>query len=219
MERLTIRVETGQNRFGNPIKALFNPNQITVDKDVPWVSVPTATRDVPDASFTHGDAATLTLDLFFDTYEDGTSVLRITDRVFHLATVEQHGNVHRPPICQLSWGSGIFFQGVLTHLTQRFTLFLSDGTPVRATLTCTFRQWRSRRDEESLQKLESADVAKQYIVRRSDTLSSIANQLYGNPALWRPIADANRIVNPRVLEPGTALLIPALQPEVPAGGR
>src|SRR5262249_9694826 len=171
---------------------------------------PTAGRDVPDGQFTFGEPATLTMDLFFDTYEDRVSVLRKTDQVFHLTTVEKHGDIHRPPICQLSWGMGIFFQGVLTSLTQRFTLFLPTGTPVRATLGCTFRQWRSGREEESLQRRESVDVAKRRIVKQGDTLSSIANEEYRDPALWRPIADANRIVNPRLLKPGTSLVVPAL---------
>jgi len=218
MEKLKISVETGDHTFGNPIVALFNPNQITIDKTVPWTSLATATRDVPDAQFTHGEAATLSMDLFFDTYEQRTNVKLQTDKVYHLATVEQHGKFHRPPICRLSWGAGIFFQGVLTHLSQRFTMFLADGTPVRATLSCTFRQWRSAKDEKSIQKLESADVAKRRIVKRGDTLSSIANEEYRDPTLWRPIADANGIVNPRLLMAGTALLIPALRGGIPPVG-
>jgi nucleoid-associated protein YgaU len=212
VEKLKIRVETGPNTFAREIVALFNPNQITVQKEVQWDTVPTAGRDVPEGQFTHGQPAILSMDLFFDTFEDGISVLSRTDEVFHLTTVEQHGDIHRPPICQLSWGLGVFFQGVLTSLTQRFTLFLSTGVPVRATLSCTFRQWRSGRDEESLQKRESVDVVKQRIVKQGDTLSSIANEEYRDPALWRPIADANELSNPRLLTAGTSLVIPTIRP-------
>ena len=212
LEKLKIRVETGPNTFGRQIVAMFNPNQITVQKNVNWETVATLGRDVPDGQFTHGDPATLSLDLFFDTFEDGVSVLKRTDDIFHLTTVEKHGDIHRPPVCQLSWGLGIFFQGVLTSLSQRFTLFLPTGIPVRATLNCTFRQWRSGRDEESLQRRESVDVAKRRVVKLGDTLSSIANEEYRDPSLWRPIADANRLVNPRLLVPGMELVVPALSP-------
>ena len=56
-----------------------------------------------------------------------------------------------------------------------------------------------------------------WIVRRGDTLSSIANDEYRDPGLWRPIAQANGIFNPRILEPGTQLLIPALRAGAIAG--
>jgi nucleoid-associated protein YgaU len=47
-------------------------------------------------------------------------------------------------------------------------------------------------------------------VRRGDTLSGIAAAEYGDPALWRPIARANGIVDPRHVEPGRELTIPVL---------
>jgi nucleoid-associated protein YgaU len=49
-------------------------------------------------------------------------------------------------------------------------------------------------------------------VRRNDTLHSIAAEEYRDPALWRHIAKANGIVNPRDLKPGTVLTIPRLRP-------
>ena len=48
-------------------------------------------------------------------------------------------------------------------------------------------------------------------VKQGDTLRLIAAREYGNPDLWRRIADANRIDNPRLLKPGTKLIIPPLE--------
>jgi nucleoid-associated protein YgaU len=48
-------------------------------------------------------------------------------------------------------------------------------------------------------------------VRRYDTLQSLAADEYGDPALWRPIALANSIINPRDLAAGTILTIPKLR--------
>jgi len=103
------------------------------------------------------------------------------------------------------------FTGVLTSLNQRFTLFLDDGTPVRATLTCDFTEVGSQARARAAE-LHSSDVAKTRQVQRYDTLQSLAADEYGDPALWRPIATANGIVNPRDLRPGTMLTIPKLQP-------
>jgi nucleoid-associated protein YgaU len=59
-------------------------------------------------------------------------------------------------------------------------------------------------------ELHSADVAKRRIVRRGDTLSSIAIEQYNDVTQWRAIAIANDIDNPRALTPGQVLVIPKL---------
>jgi hypothetical protein len=216
LAKLNILVEAKSKPLefdhGNPIVALFNPNAISIQKTANWKLVPAAERDVPGSQFTFGEPATLTMDLLFDTYEAASDVRKHTERVVALTTVEQHGDFHRPPVCQLSWGAfGVFFQGVLQSLSQRYTLFLPDGTPVRATLGCSFREWRSDDEEAKRQNKQSIDVAKMRTVRRGDTLQGIASEEYQDPTLWRPIADANRITNPRLLAPGQTLAIPALR--------
>lgn len=51
-----------------------------------------------------------------------------------------------------------------------------------------------------------------YTVREGDSLSSIAERLYGNSAEWRPIYEANRdrLVSPEALQVGMTLRIPPL---------
>jgi nucleoid-associated protein YgaU len=212
MDKLKILIETAPGTFGKEVEVLYNPNKVTLTRTAQWKLWRTAVRDAPPSQFTHGEPATLTLELFFDTYESGEDVQNHTRKVYHLTTVEKHGNLHRPPLCKLSWGEYRFddFQWVVTNLVQSFTLFKSNGTPVRATLTCTFRQWRSDELEAKFLNTSSPDVAKTRVVRRGETLSSIAAEEYDDPALWRPIAEANGIDNPRRLEPGRSLSIPVL---------
>jgi nucleoid-associated protein YgaU len=208
LAKLTILPE-----LGLPVVALFNPQEISVSKSVHWRRVPVAESDVMRAQFTHGEPAELRLDLLFDTYEAGLDVRLLTGRVESLATVRGHGSIHRPPVCKLVWGAqGVFFEGVLTQVTSTFTLFSMLGSPVRARLQCTFTEWLSARREALLQHKQSPDVAKSRVVRRGDTLSAIAAQEYDDPALWRPIARANHIVDPRRLAPGQVLSIPVLPP-------
>jgi nucleoid-associated protein YgaU len=213
LAKLKIQVETAPGKFGQEITVLFNPNQISITKSVNWREAPTAQRDVPASQHTHADPARLTMDLFFDSYEAGTDVREHTDRIAYLMTVEKHGNMHRPPICRLFWGrSGMFFQGVLENLSQRFSLFLEDGWPVRATLGCTFKEWRGDEEEAKRQNRQSADVVKTHLLRRGDTLSTVAFAEYHDPALWRPIAEANGITDPFALPYGRLLVIPTLRP-------
>jgi len=219
LQKLTIYYQQGTSPVPGQIEALFNPSEISVTRSVWWdrlnaVGQGGGTPAVVQ-EFRSVAADTITIDLFFDTYErpaaglGAADVRRHTGRIAGLADVTPQ--LHRPPVCSLRWGLFDIFTGVLTSLSQRFTLFLPNGTPVRATLTCEFTQvtsWAHARAGE----LQSADVIKTRLVRRYDTLQSLAADEYGDPALWRPIAEANGIVRPRDLQPGTVLTIPRIGP-------
>jgi len=220
LEKLQIVPEKqgGKLQFDDSqtIVALFNPDELSFNRSVGWQKQGAAQRDVPELQFTSAEPRTLTVKLFFDTYDTPDLPKddvrkKHTDKVLGLTTVEQHGDKHRPPVCRLRWGSaGYFFQGVLERLDQKFTMFMDDGTPVRATLTCTFKEWRTNYEDLNRQNRQSADLAKSTVVRRGDSLSRIAAEEYLDPALWRPIALANGIDDPLRIKPGTTLIVPKL---------
>jgi hypothetical protein len=200
------------------INAMFNPNKLTVNRSAQWQNQQTPKRDNPELQYTGAEPSTLSVELFFDTYDNNKpkdekeSVRIYTNKLHELTTVKQHGDKHRPPVCRLFWGGmSVFFQGVLQQLQNQFTLFLEDGTPVRATSTCTFKQWKSNQKDLQDQDLMSADVAKVWTVKRGQTLASIARYEYGDPRKWRPIAEANGIDDPSSLKPGATLIVPALR--------
>lgn len=224
--KLTILVEKAA-----PIKVLFNPNQVTMTR--------TGWRSNEDTGLSAADApASLSMELFFDTSlpQPGASSLvglaaasvlgrsslpkiaapedvrNYTRRIYNLTKVR--GDLRRPPICELKWGDPrkIFFKGVLKSVTQTFTRFLEDGTPVRATLNCEFEEWEAPTFREKTKNPIDDPIR---VVKRGETLSSIAAEEYGDASLWRLIADANRglIQNPRQLTPGTALTVPPLRPD------
>ncbi len=217
LDKLKILVEK-KNTFlvfegGETITALFNPSKLTFNKVVSWKKAEPKQHNVPELQFNSAQPRTLNVDLIFDTYDNSEwfkeDVREQTDKVFKLTTMEE--DMHRPPVCRISWGSvGIFFQGVLEKLTQDFTMFMEDGTPVRATLRCTFKEWRTNYDDLNAANPHSSDIAKMRVLKRGETLSSIAAEEYHDPTLWRPIAEENKIDDPRALVPGTVLLIPAL---------
>lgn len=223
LTKLTIFVEVqgsklqfGSTTSGDTIVAMFNPNKLTVSRSVQWQNQQAAKRDNPEMQFTGAEPATLSIDLLFDTYdtpeleEKKKSVKTdYTDKLLHLTTVEKHGDKHRPPVCRLQWGKGLLFQGVLQQLETSFTMFTAAGVPVRATSKCTFKQWVSNSTDLNKQALMSSDVAKIWIVKRGQSLATIASAEYGDPRAWRVIADANSIDNPLWLVPGTRLLLPA----------
>ncbi|MBI4576610.1 MAG: LysM peptidoglycan-binding domain-containing protein [Planctomycetes bacterium] len=190
------------------IEVLFNPREYTIEKSTPWKEHDVQGLDGPAIEFTFGNRQVLSMELFFDTYEEKKDVREHTQKIADLLFV--NAEKHRPPILLFTWGKNMQFKCLLERLSQKFTMFLDDGTPVRATLQVTFKEYTVPFEELQKNPRHSPDHTKRRIVKEGDTLQWIASKEYGDPGEWRMIADANGIDDPRKLEPGTELLIPPL---------
>jgi hypothetical protein len=120
------------------IQVFFNPTEIKVDKFVPWQKHKNAGGNAPTIEFTSGEPYRLQAELLFDTFETGTDVREYTDKLSKLAVIDSEK--HKPPKCVLMWANSMKFKCVLESFTVRFTLFLDDGTPVRAVADTTFKE-------------------------------------------------------------------------------
>jgi nucleoid-associated protein YgaU len=69
----------------------------------------------------------------------------------------------------------------------------------------TFQEWKSVLQESKEVRRQTADYTRLYRLPQGQTLSQAASIFYGDPALWRPIAIANQLSDPR--RPATALLL------------
>jgi hypothetical protein len=197
---------------------LFNPGEYTVNKDINYAQASVPGLSSPILQFVNGNMKTLEMELLVDTYEthfEGSrqvnraweDVRTLTRKITNLMSINPR--THAPPVVMFTWGS-VSFTGVLARVNQRFTMFLPDGTPVRARLQVAFNEYRNAELEAKEIKRETADYSKLYVVGQEETLSNIAYAIYGDPALWRPIAIHNKIDNPHVLPVGTRLLVPKL---------
>ena len=84
------------------------------------------------------------------------------------------------------------------------------GRALRARLSVAMRSYKSAEVQLRELKLSSPDRSHVRVLREGETLAHIANEAYGDPRMWRPIALANGIERPRFIAPGTPLRIPAL---------
>jgi len=203
LEKATITPEDE-----DPIEVRFNPTQYSLDHGNQIAEIAVPGLSAPILQYVRGNIRTLSMELFFDTYEEQADVRReYTDKIYGLLQIRRE--THAPPICTFQW-KDFSFRCVLERVGGRFTMFLEDGTPVRATLTVSFKEFIDVDMLVRATPTESADHTKTYVVKLGDTLSNIAAAEYGDPGQWRPIAIANRIDNPRVLVPGRGLVIPPL---------
>src|SRR5207247_40755 len=138
----------------------------------------------------------------------GSDVRKETKKISRLLEIDP--TLHAPPPVRFVWGP-FSFRAVIERLTQRFTMFREDGVPVRATLNVTFKEYKTIEEQLSERPTESSDWSKRRILTEKDLLSLIAAIEYGDPAVWRVIADANDIENPRLLESGREIRLPPLR--------
>lgn len=213
LEKMTI-----QPQGGAEIKVMFNPNSYTITKTVMWnaaTSTTTSTAptdgraNAPTTTFGGGASRQLALELFFDVTESPDQekdVRADTDKIVKLTRIEPKQG--RPPVCTVQWGGksteDFPFIGTISSLTQRFMLFHESGRPLRATLNVSFTEFLNRTDDQ--RKTDPEMTTR--IVRRGDSLASIAAEVYRNPALWRVIAEANRIEDPFRVPAGSKLTLP-----------
>jgi hypothetical protein len=196
-------------------KVLFNPTTYSISSAVTWTAQASRELNAPVLTYGGGAGRTLTLELFVDVTEpiDGAwidDVRKETNKVVTLARKDR--DLGRPPAVAIEWGSAPLtgsdfpFIGVVGQLTQTFTLFKANGTPVRATLNVSFTEFADPKIDQ--RKLDPEFTTR--VVKRGETLSFIAAELYGDPTLWRVIAQANRLDDPRRIEIGRRLAIPKI---------
>lgn len=211
-------------RKDNPllvVPCLFNPKELSVEKSNQFAEVNIPGLPSPIFQFVRGNARSVSMDLFFDTFEEGIDVRVFTDRITGWdagsmfsklpgaakGLMDIDSDLHAPPVCLFIWGAFIF-QCIIDRVSKRFTMFLPEGIPVRATLSVTLKEYREVDVQVKEISLESADLTKRWVVTQGDSLWSIAAKEYGNPGDWRLIADANKIDNPRKITPGEELVVP-----------
>lgn len=192
----------------------LNPTSVTVTKALKVEMLPKVGTGTPEARATTTMPVIVKLDqLVFDTYEERTSV-----RGKYINELEKcldyDPKTHHAPTVRLIWGefsAGASldknYQFYIETLDVKYTMFLPNGTPVRAVVSLSLKQ---AVPEEQLEKKQSPDHAKVYTVRRGDTLQAIAEREYDDPREWRRIANSNKISDPMNLKPGTKLLVPPI---------
>lgn len=163
---------------------------------------------------------TVTFDLVFD----GTGVVPspnpslpvassngIADQVaaFQKLVFGYDGNIHSPNFLWLSWGT-FQFQCRLQSLGLSYTLFMPDGTPLRAKASCTFLGFTSEKMLAKEANNASPDLSHLVTVHMGETLPNLCYRIYGTSIPYLRIAALNGLSDFRNLTVGSQLLFPPL---------
>lgn len=210
---LIVKLDKAGKTSGPPIKVMFRPKELNISKQNNWQASNSPKTNAPKFEFKGGGAETLKLQLFFDTYIEKEDVReKYTNAIYRLMRIDEESRDKktkkgRPPTVRFQWGKTVGFNAVITNISQRFSLFLPDGTPVRAVLDVSFQEVE---EDYKKQNPTSGGVGgeRHWLVKVGDTLALIAFNEYGDSNQWRLIADANGLTQVRNLLPGKMLMIP-----------
>lgn len=226
LQKAYIEVFNSEKKTSKTIHVQFNPAELSFNKTAVMAEIAVPGLDAPVLQFIRGGTETVTLELLFDSTDDGMgpgseSVSKRVDEFY--ALVKQDAKEHAPPVCRFSWGeptnpaakdaevsnAPFWFTCVVESIDRKFVNWTSEGIPKRARVTVKLREYQTV--DQMVAKLESADHTKSRSIRRRERLDQIAAQEYGSSAEWRRIADENDIDDPRRVEPGTVLRLPPMR--------
>jgi hypothetical protein len=210
-----IKVLEGENK-NKEIDILYFPPEYSIEKSNSFSEIAIPGLESPYLQFVKGNATSISLEIFYDTYEERIDVRTLTNKLTDLMNIDP--TLHAPPPLEFIWGVGSkeIFYCVLESVTKKFTMFRSlemdkpPVVPVRARLTVKLKEFKKELSERE-RRTQSPDKTKTYMVKQDDSLWYIAYREYGDPSKWRPIANKNKIDDPRFLIPGSELIIPPLE--------
>jgi nucleoid-associated protein YgaU len=218
LKKATITVLEGADQ-GNVIGVLFNPTEYSFERSNSYKATPVPGLDSPLLQFVNGECDQLSMELFLDDYTDpkGPTSLRqpekdpLTKRLHDLTKLLKiDRDLHAPPPVRFNWGP-MEFSAVIEKLSRKVTMFHPDGTPARVTLSVTFKEYKTLRQQIEDPRRESADKTKRRVVVGREALWFIAAREYDDANEWVRIAAANDLDDPREIAAGDWLTLPPIE--------
>jgi hypothetical protein len=141
---------------GLTVTAQYNPKELQIDKSVPWSKVNEANKSNAKSTSTQGihleftgaEGRSLSVELLFDAVEGGNRSVDVAQNVSDLETLASviepgspQEDKRRPHRCVCTWGTTLdSFRCVIESLSTKYTMFDTDGTPLRATCTVKLKE-------------------------------------------------------------------------------
>lgn len=214
------------DRRGQKFFVQFNPKELKLEDTASWKSSDEQGKPQPLLTYEKGEAAALTMDLIFDTTDQGGSSIqgRIDAlRAFlntSIPVTNAGGQSKRPPYIDFHWKS-FHFQGVCEKVAASILMFKADGTPVRAKVTVTLkeRQVESGNGSTSISAGSGVTLSSMGTMFSGAGVSATTTTVGPNQTMSQAAAAANTDMrtlakaNPQITDPtnvpaGTQLVVP-----------
>jgi hypothetical protein len=130
---------------GEDIKFMFNPTQLAFSRSISLEQAEGSRTEEGQnkVSFKHPNPYSLKIsNIIIDTYEEGENVLEHIKKFKKAVEFAKQGKgaTKRPPIYLFIWGETDYLRCFVKTFSFKLTLFLPDGTPVRASIDLDLEQ-------------------------------------------------------------------------------
>ena len=141
------------------VSAQYNPKELQVDQSIPWskknaANQANATQGSSaqggiELEFTGAEGRSMSVELLFDGYEGGERAKDVAGEIKKLEKMAAVINPtspdedkRRPHRCVISWGDRGMpsFKCVIESISTKYSMFSSDGVPLRATCTVKLKE-------------------------------------------------------------------------------
>lgn len=212
LKQLTIKAFK-DDTFGSQVgsyTAMLNPESYTQNFNVSYNEEQAPGTPEATLKYEKSTPTTIKFDLVFDaTGVVNSSVTDVGSEIqkFRKVVYDYNGSIHCPNYLEVTWGNALVYQCKLTSMTVNYTLFKSDGTPLRAKVTVNFKEYvtPTKPMEDS-----SPDMTHVKTVVAGDLLPSMTFDVYGDEAHLLKVAEHNKLDSIISLQPGSRLYFPPL---------
>jgi hypothetical protein len=216
-----LRIESYSDEAYNTLVgefvAMFNPNKYATRYEIEYGNRQGAGTSANAPSFSNMKPQELALEFFLDgtgvatgTREDVKS--RVDD--FLDKAYAYDGNIHRNRYLRILWGT-LVFDCVLQAADVTFTLFDSQGNPLRAKINGKFLGFVNDSLRERQEDARSPDVTHVHVVQEVERIDQITYRVYRTPEYYIDVARANGLTHFRKLRAGQQILLPPVVKEAP----
>lgn len=174
----------------------FNPAQYTLTRQAEYFDAIPIGRAAQEGrrQFKKNNFYEFKTILYFDTYDTKQDVRKQVKKLTQF--LEKDAQTHIPDELIFAWGEFAFI-GNLININETYTMFHTDGNPVRAKVEIVIKGLVADGENSNKQPQEEVDATKVRDLIGTDELWMMAQKEYKDPQKWREIAKANNILNPR----------------------
>lgn len=194
-------------------KVMLNPETYTHNFTVDYSNKQSPGSPNTSSKYEKSPPSEVSFDLIFD----GTGVVDKdkTDlnkelKNFRTLVYKYNGDIHKSNYLKLIWGTNSGFQCHLTSMSITYKLFRPDGTPLRAEVKVSFKNFEDPEVVAKEAEQKSPDMSHLVTVVAGDTLPALTYRVYGEKEHYLKVAQFNQLTNFRNLKPGTQITFPPL---------
>ncbi|MGY3051892.1 hypothetical protein ACVWYG_000079 [Pedobacter sp. UYEF25] len=196
--------------------AFINPDEITLNYSVLFDDSSANGKTGNAGTFLGTSPFEVTLKFFLDGTNSTGVPLDVKKKIIEFyETTSFDGESHRTRFLKILWPGLVWYRAnqsafdcVLKTANIQYKLFDKDGKPLRAVITATFTENRTKEEIEKENNKHSADLTHVRVVKEGDTLPAMVYKIYGDVKYYLEVAKVNKLTNFRDLIPGQKLVFP-----------